>query len=138
MIKKLIAIAAVIFMVGCAGLGGNVTTPKTDGEKLAYAEATLTGLTIVATKLNDARLIPLDKIKEVERNITKAELVIRLGRVALQGKDSKTVAEHISLAYDILGTLNTFIESKRLELLKAPLWPPKEHNGPRPIQGEVQ
>lgn len=111
----------IVFMVllvssGCASFGERVT-PQTDGEKLAYAEATLTGLTVMATQLNNARLIPLDKIKDIENGINSAELAIRLGRVALMGKDNKTALAQLATATGLLKELTIFIEEKRAEFL---------------------
>ena len=86
----IVACLTAFMAVGCASLGGKITVPEPPEEKLAFAEATLTGLTLAAVQLNNAQLITLEKAKEIENIITKTELAIRLGRVALNGKDADT------------------------------------------------
>ena len=70
-IGKAVPHLIVVFMIllissGCASLGGNTPAPKSNGEKLAYAEATLTGLTVIATRLNEAKLLSLEEVKSIE------------------------------------------------------------------------
>lgn len=127
----------VCFMaVGCASLGGKMVTPETTEEKLAYAEATLTGLTLTATQLNDAHLITLEQAKETENLITKVELALRLGRVALNGKDDKTALDQLITIQSFLLELNTFVESKRDAYLTRPLPPISVEGEPKPLEEE--
>jgi hypothetical protein len=130
-------VCIVFLSSGCAGIGGNTVTPKTDGEKLAYAEATLTGITIIATRLNEAKLLSLEEVKSIERGITKAELTIWLGRIALLGKDAKTVEAQIALVQEVLTELTSFIEDKRVDYSARPLPPLPEEGLPKPIENEV-
>lgn len=121
---------------GCASLGGKITVPESPEEKLAFAEATLTGLTLAAVQLNNAELITLEKAKEIESIISKTELAIRLGRVALNGKDADTALKQLICIQDFLLELNSYVESKRNEYLTRPLPPIPVKGDPVPIEEE--
>ena len=123
-------------MVGCASIGGKVVVPETTEEKLAFAEATLTGLTLAAVQLNDAQLITLEKAREIEILISKTELALRLGRVALNGKDADTALKQLFLIQDFLLALNTYVESRRDAYLTRPLPPIQVEGEPKPIEEE--
>lgn len=134
--KVLIAILALSMFAGCASFGGKIVVPETPEEKLAYAEATLTGLTITTVQLNNAHLITLEEAKETENIITKVELALRLGRVALNGKDDETALDQLITIQRFLLELNTFVESKRVEYLTRPLPPVPVEGDPRSIEEE--
>ena len=129
-------VLAFVFLTGCASLGGKIVVPETTEEKLAFAEATLTGLTLAAVQLNDAQLITLEKAKETESLISKTELALRLGRVALNGKDADTALKQLDLIQDFLLTLNTYVESKRDEYLTRPLPPVPVEGMPKTLEEE--
>ena len=136
-VLHLIGAMLICFMaVGCASIGGKITVPETPEEKLAYAEATLTGLTLAAVQLNNAQLITLEKAKEIESIISKTELAIRLGRVALNGKDADTALKQLECIQDFLLELNAYVESKRNEYISRPLPPIPVEGDPVPIEEE--
>ena len=119
---RILTAAIIMFvMVGCAGLTGKTVVPKTTGEKLAYAEATLTGLTLATIKLNEARLIPLEKVKKFEIIITSAELSLKLGRLALMVHNAEGAIKQLDAVTDILIELNSFVELKRRDYADRPL-----------------
>jgi hypothetical protein len=130
MFKRFMLILLLFVMVGCAGLSGNRVVPKTPGEQLAYAEATLTGLTLASISLNDARMIPLEKAKELEVIITKAELSLKMGRLALVAHNADGALEQLYVVQNILVELTSFVEGKRVDYSNRPL---PIHGDPVPI-----
>ena len=109
-INKSIFMLWLILFVGISGCGlSNLTSPESTTEKIAYAEATLTGITITVTDLNDQRLISLKDAQSMDRMITNVEDLLQLAKAALFAADEAKAKGNLVAALTLLTELNRII-----------------------------
>ena len=100
----------IVFFVGLSGCGlSDLPVPESTAEKIAYAEATLTGITITVTELNDSRIISLEDAVFMDEKITNAEDLLKLAKAALLTVDEAKARSELSAALSLLKELNKII-----------------------------
>jgi hypothetical protein len=111
MFKKIsILLMCVAFFSAC-GLN-TLPAPESTQERIAYAEATLTGITITVTDLNDNRLISLKDVKSMDKMITDTEDLLQLAKAALFAADEAKAKGNLIAALTLLTELNRIITAR--------------------------
>ena len=111
MFKKInILLMCLVFFSAC-GLN-TLPTPESTSEKVAYAEATLTGITLAVTELNDKRLISLNDAISMEKKIGNAEDLLDLAKAALFAADEAKAKGNLAAALTLLTELNRIITER--------------------------
>lgn len=114
MFKKISTI--LIFMILLSGFSAcglnTLPAPESTSEKIAYAEATLTGITITVTDLNDKRFISLADVKSMEKMITDAEDLLDFAKAALFAANEAKAKGSLVAALTLLTDLNKIITER--------------------------
>jgi len=112
-INKSVFMLWLILFVGISGCGlSNLPAPESTPEKIAYAEATLTGITLTVTDLNDKRLISLDDARAMEKKITNTEDLLDLAKAAMFAVDEAKAKGNLVAALMLLTELNRIITER--------------------------
>ena len=114
MFKKIsLVLTLMVFLAGSSGCGlSNLPAPESTAEKIAYAEATLTGITLTVTDLNDKRLISLNDAISMEKKITDAEDLLYLAKAAMFAADEAKAKGNLVAALKLLTELNRIITER--------------------------
>lgn len=111
MFKKINILLMCLAFFSACGLN-TLPAPESTSEKIAYAEATLTGITITVTDLNDNRLISLEDVKSMDKKITDAEDLLQLAKAALFAADESKAKGDLVAALKLLTELNRIITER--------------------------
>jgi len=114
MFKKIsLILMLMVFLAGSSGCSlNNLPAPESTTEKIAYAEATLTGITLTVTNLNDNRLISLADAQAMEKMITDAEGLLQFAKAALFAADEAKAKGNLVAALTLLTELNRIITER--------------------------
>ncbi|MCK5612975.1 hypothetical protein KAR91_64470 [Candidatus Pacearchaeota archaeon] len=113
MFKKISLVLMLMVFMASSGCGLNtLPAPESTSEKIAYAEATLTGITLTVTDLNDQRLISLNDTLSMEKMITNAEDLLDLAKAAMFAADEAKAKGNLIAALTLLTELNRIITER--------------------------
>lgn len=108
MFKKINILLMCLAFFSACGLN-TLPAPESTPERIAYAEATLTGITLTVTDLNDKRLISLDDVRAMEKMITNTEDLLDLAKAAMFAADEAKAKGNLVAALTLLKELNKII-----------------------------
>lgn len=111
MFKKIkTVLVLMVLIVGLSGCGLNtLPAPESTSEKIAYAEATLTGITITVTDLNDKSIISLADAVAMEKKIADAEDLLKFAKAALFAANESKAKGELFAALSLLKELNEIV-----------------------------
>lgn len=111
MFKRISIYLLCLVIFSACGLN-TLPAPESTSEKIAYAETTLTGITITVTDLNNNRLISLTDAEVMEKMITDAEDLLQLAKAALFAADEAKAKDNLVAALTLLTELNRTITER--------------------------